>query len=108
MPTTYYVGTDGGDTMALDPLQSKVSACGQGQICDPGDGMAERFGGGLNNGISVGAVLFVMRNGKPAGHELDNLAYDRHPAREPDKDVEPATAAVLDAMVGRDMEVGSI
>jgi len=70
--------------------------------------MKERFGGGINDGISVGTVLFVMRNGKPAGHELDNLAYDPYPAGEPDKDVEPGIAAVLDAMVGWDMEVGSI
>jgi hypothetical protein len=70
--------------------------------------MRERFGGGTNYGLSVGAVLFVMRNGKPVVHELDNLEYDRQPAREPDKDVESAVAVVLDAMVGSDMEVGSI
>lgn len=70
--------------------------------------MRERFGGDINDGLSVGTVLFVMRNGKPAGYELDNLAYDRQSAREPDKDVEPAAAVVMDAVVGSDMEVGSI
>ena len=63
--------------MVLNPLQTKVSACGQGQICDSGDGMRERFSGDTSDGPSVGAVLFVMRNGKRGAHQLDNLANGR-------------------------------
>jgi hypothetical protein len=63
--------------MVLDPLQTKVSACGQGQICDSGDGMRERFSEDTSDGPSVGAVLFVMRNGKRGAHRLDNLANGR-------------------------------
>jgi hypothetical protein len=94
--------------MALNPLQTQVPTCGQGQICDPGDGMRERAEGETNEGPSVGAVLFVMRNGKPGTCELDNLAYARLSAREPDSDVGTAAALGLCAAVGSDMEVGSI
>jgi hypothetical protein len=94
--------------MVLDPLPAKVSACGQTKICDSGDGIKERFGGDTYSRLSVGAVLFVMRNGKPAVHELDNLAYGLGPARKPDKEVVPGAAVAPDAAVGSDMEVGSI
>jgi hypothetical protein len=60
--------------MVSNPLQSKVSAYGQGQICDSGDDMRERFHGGIKDESSVGSILFVVRNGKSATHELDNLA----------------------------------
>jgi len=63
--------------MVLNPLQTKVLACGQGQICDSGDGMRERFSGDSSGGHSVGTVLFVMRNGKRGAHRLDNLANGR-------------------------------
>jgi hypothetical protein len=70
--------------------------------------MRERVEGEIKEGPSVGAVLFVMRNGKPATYELDNWAYDLKAVRKLDRDVAPTLAVGLDAAVGLDTEVGSI